>query len=95
MAIRVSLPFNINFHVDGVSKTLVTNTTTSPYLWGNSTSYNLAASVAALVPTSSSGVTSSDGTAVSAVVGLLGAVTFTWDTPPAAGDWVVGGFMVF
>jgi hypothetical protein len=95
MAIHVALPFNLVFHADGVSTTLVTNTTTSPYLWGNSTSYNLAASIAALIPTGTSGVTSGDGTVVSAVVGLLGQVTFTWNSPPAAGDYILGGYMIF
>jgi hypothetical protein len=92
---RPELPFNIYVHVDGTSTTFATNTTTGPFLWGNSTSYNLAATIGSLVPTSANSVTSSDGTVVSNVtVGLLGAITFTWASAPTT-DCILSGNIVF
>jgi hypothetical protein len=95
MANHVELPFQIYVHTDGTTSTIVTNTSTSPYLWGNSTSYNLVASLAGLTPMGVNGVTSSDGTVCSGSVGLLGAITYTWVSPPIAGDFIITGNVEF
>ena len=95
MANKAQLPLNLYVHVDGTSTTLTVNTITSPFLWGNSSSYNLAASIAGLSPSGTNTLSSSDGTGISATIGLLGNITFTWESAPMAGEVIIGGNIVF
>jgi|GEM_PF-5541390 len=95
MANKVELFFALNVQCDGVSNTLLTNTNTTPFQWGNVSSANLSPTLSALIPSGINSLSSSDGQAVTAVVGALGAITFTWPNAPAAGLVTITGYITF
>jgi len=102
MAMKSYCYFSIGFVGDGTSVSKTVNFNTAPFVLGGAggagTALQLSPNFAlsTLVPTSLDSLTSSDGQAVTASIGALGAVTFTWPNAVPAGDSVlVQGYLEF
>lgn len=100
MTIKLTVDFVIKLFADGSSTSIAANMISDPFSYVPSGALgmgalNTFAMSAARLPTSVQGLVSSDNQQVTAVIGLLGAITFTWPAPPAAGVVTVTGILVF
>lgn len=98
MSILSRLHFAINFWGDGSSTSATVLLATAPFGLSSPSGDPLQPgfSLSTLSPTAVDNLTSSDGHSISASFGVLGDITFTWSTAPAANQSVtVAGYFHF
>jgi len=102
MTIKQSISFGIAFIGDGTSKSITITVATAPLtlqypLVESSGAASTKFDVTTLTVTGIINLSSDDGQAVTATVGLLGAtITFTWPNAPTSGARVlVSGYLAF
>jgi hypothetical protein len=102
MSNKAICEFSIGFLCDGTNASVSVNFNTGPFLLaavaaseGYSAELSSLFNLSVLAPSAISNLSSSDHTSVSASLGLLGAVTFTWASAPAAGIVILTGILQF
>lgn len=102
MAIKQSVSFGISFIGDGSASSIMVTVATAPFslqfpLVESSGAASTKFDITTLTVTGVTHLSSDDGQAVTASVGVLGTtITFTWPNPPTSGARViVSGFLEF
>lgn len=102
MAIKQSISFGISFIGDGAATSIMVTVATAPFtlqypLVESSGAASTKFDITTLTVTGVSHLTSDDGQAVTATVGVLGTtITFTWPNAPTSGARVlVSGYLEF
>lgn len=97
MAIKTICSFSLQMFGDATTTSITVVIATAPFqLTGASgTTFQPTFNLATLTPTGTDNVTASNGIAVTAALGLLGEITFTFATPPNSNHFTVTGFFEF
>lgn len=97
MAIKPFCHFSLDLVGDGISTSIAVNVVTAPFILAsaNGGTFSPTFTLSTLMPTGTDNVTSSNGIATTATIGLLGAITFNFATAPSLSHFSVEGYFEF